>query len=156
MVEKDTVTLELHRIATGDHVDQQSTTRDPVQRRRHARGDGRGLQPRAHGDQETQALGEQRQGGRAVHPQVRQGGTLIGDHSIIDNDVAVEGLTDLGGGLCAEDEQEVGITAIADNEVRDDLAFDGQQGTVGTAAGGQAFDIAGGHPAQKAHTILAA
>ena len=90
------------------------------------------------------------------HPQVRQGGTLIGDHSIIDNDVAVEGLADLGGGLCADDEQEVGITAIADDEVRDDLAFDGQQGTVGTAAGGQSFDIAGGHPAQKTHTILAA
>ena len=62
VVEEDAVALELDRVAAGDDVDEQAAARDPVQRRRHPRRHRGLLQPRPHGHEEAQALGQRDEG----------------------------------------------------------------------------------------------
>ena len=63
MVEEDAVALVLDGIAAGDDVDQQPAVRDPVERRGHARRDGRRLQAGPHRDEIAQPLGQRRDRG---------------------------------------------------------------------------------------------
>ena len=64
VIEEDAVALVLDGIAAGDDVDQQPAIGDAVERRRHARGNGRRLQAGPHGDEVAQPLGERRDAGR--------------------------------------------------------------------------------------------
>ena len=60
MRQENAVALVLDGIAAGDDVDQQPAVRDPVERRGHARGDARRLQPGPHRDEKPQPLGQRR------------------------------------------------------------------------------------------------
>ena len=67
MDQEDAVALVLDRIAAGDDIDQQTSVRHPIERRGHARGDARRLQPGPHRHQIAQPLGPWRHG-RGDHP----------------------------------------------------------------------------------------
>ena len=92
MDEEDAVALVLDRVAAGDDVDQQAAVRDPVERRRHARGDGRRLQAGPHRDQESQPLGQRRQR-RRDHPGILAAAPGRQQHAVIAE--LVGGLRDL-------------------------------------------------------------
>ncbi len=58
MIEKDAVALEFGRIAAGDDVDQQASTRQSVECRRRAGGEGRLGKTGAHGNKKAQPPGD--------------------------------------------------------------------------------------------------
>ena len=121
VVEEQAVALELDRVAAGDHVDQQPAVRDPVERRRHARGHGGRLQARADGDQEAQPLGQRRQG-RGDDPAVLAGAAGRQQHAVVAEivgrlgDLAQIGEVDLPGALAGA---EIAAVAMGRQEPED-------------------------------------
>jgi hypothetical protein len=92
MGEEDAVTLVFDRISAGDDIDEEPAVGDAIERRRHARGDGRRLQPGPDSHEIAQPLRERRDA-RGHDPGILAASARRQQHAIIAE--LIGGLRDL-------------------------------------------------------------